>query len=155
MMVFGSSSLGSAIQKLGEEFGVDFDTSGASVEDAFLYNLAESTRGSVALVDSTSVPAIVGDAKAYGASSPVLYNGIGHHIREFNPLLTTVLHGNPTTVVTKKNKPVKAMGQGVELSLVSVLQARNNARMAWIGSSLMFTDDYFSAAVELPNGKAK
>lgn len=72
----------------------------------------------------------------------LLYKGIGHRLDSVNPLVFPLVLA-PETVVADKNQ---AAGQ--DICLVSALQARNNARLVFVGSM-----DWMSNKSWKENGK--
>ena len=85
---------------------------------------------------------------AYAASkspAPVLFRGIGHAVDESNILATKVLRGNPSTYSANLAKPIDDYPEnaGADTLLVTVLQARNNARIVITGSIDMFSNSFF------------
>lgn len=82
----------------------------------------------------------------------VLFRGIGHAVDESNILSLRVLRGNPTTYAANPTKPIEDYLAGGETLLVTAMQARNNARIAFSGSTDMFSNAFFRT--QLASGEA-
>lgn len=91
---------------------------------------------------------MVGDKAKQGA--PFLYRGIGMTIDPENPLLVEVLTGSPNSYTYNPDSPITEYPHTVGKSslLISALQARNNARVMFVGSLEFFSNDFFDASVE-------
>ncbi|KAK8668762.1 hypothetical protein V6N13_106208 [Hibiscus sabdariffa] len=75
-------------------------------------------------------------------TAPVLFQGIGHSLNPVNSLVLKVLPASPSAYSAnpkaKLSTPPSLMGSAI--SLVSVIQARNNARILICGSLSMFSN---------------
>lgn len=67
-----------------------------------------------------------------------------------NPLLLRILRASPTAYSFSPTRPVDEYPSSVGRStlLVAGLQARNNARVLFVGSLDFFSDDFFIASTE-------
>jgi len=111
-----------------------------------MYSLDSSDRNTVVL-DKVSgfAQAIVANA------SNVLFKGVGHQFNEENPLVFPVLNANPSSISwdmsakgSPSSHPNSVYAVGSEISLVSVSQTRNNARILLVGSMELLSDKLFS-----------
>ena len=77
----------------------------------------------------------------------VLFEGMGHAVDEKNILSLKVLRGNPTTYSTNPSKAIEDYPEnaGADTLFVTGMQARNNARMAFSGSTSLFSNSFFRA----------
>ncbi|XP_028100860.1 dolichyl-diphosphooligosaccharide--protein glycosyltransferase 48 kDa subunit-like isoform X1 [Camellia sinensis] len=82
--------------------------------------------------------------------APVLFKGIGHSLNSANNLAMKVLGASPSTYSanpkSKLSNPPSLTGSAI--SLVSVVQARNNARIMIAGSLDMFSNGLFKSGVQ-------
>ncbi|KAJ7296159.1 hypothetical protein O6H91_Y140700 [Diphasiastrum complanatum] len=82
--------------------------------------------------------------------APVLFRGIGHSVNPASSLVVEILiasstaySANPSVELT--DRPALT---GTSIGLVSVVQARNNARVVISGSLDLFSDRFFHSAVQ-------
>ncbi|BGP27497.1 dolichyl-diphosphooligosaccharide-protein glycotransferase [Rhodotorula toruloides] len=137
------------------EFGVDFDDRGSFAVDHF--GAAEDDDGTHTLLAIPPVNAPTPFiSAATRAGPPIAYRGAGHATSR-NPLLTTVLRASPTAfgatlggVVSSDNDKLA----GGATSLVSSFQARNNARVSFVGSFDLFSDRFFADDASTKYGNA-
>ncbi|VFQ75434.1 unnamed protein product [Cuscuta campestris] len=137
------------IRNIAAECGVDFDEDpSAMVIDHSSYAISE-TEGDHTLIASDSFiesSVILGSRKV---EAPVLFRGIGHSLSPDNSLVFKVLSASPSAYSANPKytlvKPPSLSGSSI--SLVSVMQARNNARILISGSSSMFSDRFYRSGV--------
>lgn len=67
-----------------------------------------------------------------------------------NPLIINLLHASSNAYSFNPDKPVEDYPNSVgkNTHLVTALQARNNARVLFVGSLDFFSDEFFTANVE-------
>ncbi|CAF3643591.1 unnamed protein product [Rotaria sp. Silwood1] len=97
---------------------------------------------------------ITGQAKKAGL--PFLFRGIGMSSDLENPLLLDVLTGSSSSYTA--NPDEKTLTEypttvGKRTLLISVLQARNNARVGFVGSLDFFSNDLFQSSIQSNDGK--
>lgn len=131
------------------EFGVDFDDRGSYVVDHFGYAIQDDdgTHTSLAIPPGRLPQPFVSAATRTGP--PIVYRGAGHATSR-NPLLTSVLHASSTTfgaTLDGAASPEDDRLAGSATSLVSSFQARNNARITFVGSFELFSDQFFADGV--------
>ncbi|KAM0754052.1 Dolichyl-diphosphooligosaccharide-protein glycosyltransferase 48kDa subunit [Meredithblackwellia eburnea MCA 4105] len=132
------------------EFDIDFDDRGSQLIDHFHYDQAQDEQldnsHSTIIVSSKHSPAPFVST----ASPPILYRGVGHQAGRL-PLLTNVLHANPTSYSFETNPDQPPTEDpfllGSTIGLVSSVQARNNARVTFAGSLDLFSDRFAEASV--------
>ncbi|MBA0667357.1 hypothetical protein Goklo_000457 [Gossypium klotzschianum] len=132
------------IREVATECGVDFDEDpSAMVIDHTGYAVSE-TEGDHTLIasdDFIKSDVIIGSKKI---EAPVLFQGIGHSLNPVNSLVLKVLSASPSAYsanpLSKLSTPPSLTGSAI--SLVSVVQARNNARILITGSLSMFSNRY-------------
>ncbi|PWA81681.1 dolichyl-diphosphooligosaccharide-protein glycosyltransferase 48kDa subunit family protein [Artemisia annua] len=82
--------------------------------------------------------------------APVLFKGIGHSVNPANSLVLKVLSASPSAYSanpkSKLSSPPSLSGSSI--SLVSVVQARNNARIVFSGSLDLFSNKFFKSPVQ-------
>lgn len=139
------------VRSLAAEVGVEVDAKGTEVYDHFSHQAAGGADDAT-LVTTT---AWVDSAAILGAEkpgAPVLFRGVAQVVPFSSELVTVALSGEATAY---SHDPKKAVAEppllpaGGSAALVSLVQARNNARVMVAGSLDMFGDELFNAAVEL------
>ncbi|KAL6963892.1 Dolichyl-diphosphooligosaccharide--protein glycosyltransferase 48 kDa subunit [Sarracenia purpurea var. burkii] len=89
--------------------------------------------------------------------APVLFQGVSHSLSPANSLGLKVLSASPSAYSanprTKLSNPPSLTGSAI--SLVSVVQARNNARMLISGSLSMFSNRFFKSGVQKAGSSIK
>jgi len=156
VLVAGNSQTGDVLREIASECGFEADEEGNSVIDHLNFDveLDDGKHTLIAadpanLIDSKP---IVGDKKALG---PILYEGTGLMVDNENPLVLEILTASSTAYSHNPDEPVTeyphATGKGTVL--VAGLQARNNARVVFVGSIEMLSDKFFNAEVSSSSGK--
>ena len=81
------------------------------------------------------------------ASDKYLFRGIGMTADAENPLVLSVLSASSTAYSFNPDEKIEEFPHAVGKNtlLVSALQARNNARVVFVGSLDFFSDEFFSA----------
>ncbi|XP_078433063.1 dolichyl-diphosphooligosaccharide-protein glycosyltransferase 48kDa subunit family protein [Wolffia australiana] len=149
LILAADSSASDLIREIATECGVDFDEDPASmVVDHVGYAVSQTDLDHtlVASDDFIQSEAILGSEKI---KAPVLFRGIAHSVNPTNSMVVKILaaspcvySGNPRTKLTKAPSLT-----GSTISLVSVVQARNNARVLISGSLDLFSDRLFKHGV--------
>ncbi|XP_012464237.1 dolichyl-diphosphooligosaccharide--protein glycosyltransferase 48 kDa subunit [Gossypium raimondii] len=145
------------IREIATECGVDFDEDpSAMVIDHTGYAVSE-TEGDHTLIasdDFIKSDVIIGSKKI---EAPVLFQGIGHSLNPVNSLVLKVLSASPSAYsanpLSKLSTPPSLTGSAI--SLVSVVQARNNARILITGSLSMFSNRFFRSGVQKSGSSTK
>lgn len=137
------------IREIGTECGVDFDEDPAAmVIDHTSYNLSQTGDNTlIASDDYIQSDVILGSKKI---KAPVLFQGVGHSLNPKNSLVLKVLSASPAAISAKPNSKLKSAPTltASSISLVSVMQARNNARILISGSLSLFSNRFFRAGVQ-------
>lgn len=129
----------SSIRALAGRFGADLEIAGNMVVDHLAYDQKIDSG------DHTAVIASVDDGLSRMISSSqgiVFVNGIGFSISPEAYMTTGVLHGSPSSYSGKNGKAGQgksALG-GYNMKLAALVQGRNNARAAVVGSVDMLSD---------------
>lgn len=145
------------IRNIASECGVDFeDDTSAVVIDHTSYSVSE-TDGDHSLIASDSFvksDVILGREKI---EAPVLFRGIAHSINAASSLAFKVLSASPAAYSANPNSMVSKPPVliGTSISLVSVVQARNNARVLISGSLDMFSNRFFRSSVQKAGSSIK
>ncbi|KAI3462517.1 hypothetical protein Pfo_019180 [Paulownia fortunei] len=150
LILAADSNASDLIRNIAAGCGVDFDEDpSAMVIDHTGYAVSE-TEGEHTLIaadDFIQSDVILGSERV---EAPVLFKGIGHSLNPENSLVLKVLSAssssyssNPTS---KLSSPPSLTGSAI--SLVSVVQARNNARIMISGSLDMFSNRLFRSGVQ-------
>lgn len=141
----------SAVRDFAAECGVDFDAEGSVVIDHMAYDSSASSDHSTVISSGyASSQFVVGDSASRGS---VLFRGIGQAVDPENIFAIKVLVGTPTSYSADPTKAVDSYPEsaGEQVQLVTSIQARNNARVTFFGSSWMMSNDAFDATI---NGDA-
>ncbi|KAI9664297.1 MAG: oligosaccharyl transferase glycoprotein complex, beta subunit [Trizodia sp. TS-e1964] len=84
--------------------------------------------------------------------------GVGHTLGAASPLLAPILRAQRTAYVYNPNEDTETVEDpfetGVQIALVSAMQARNSARFTVLGSAEMLEDKWFDAKVQRSAGVA-
>ncbi|KOM50873.1 hypothetical protein LR48_Vigan08g170000 [Vigna angularis] len=148
LIVAADSNASDLIREIATECGVDFDEDlAAMVVDHSGYAVS-ATEGDHTLIASDDF--IKSDA-------PVLFQGIGHSLNPTNRLVLKALSASPSAFSanpkSKLTSPPSLTGSSI--SLVSVIQARNNARILVSGSLSMFSNRFFRSGVQKAGSPTK
>ncbi|KAJ0982660.1 hypothetical protein J5N97_010915 [Dioscorea zingiberensis] len=149
LILAADSSASDLIRGIATECGVDFDEDlEAVVIDHTSYAVSE-TEGDHTLIASHNFidsNVILGDKQI---EAPVLFRGIGHSLNAANSLVLKVLSASPAAYSanpkTKLSSPPSLTGSAI--SLVSIVQARNNARILISGSLDLFSNRFLRSGV--------
>lgn len=150
LIMGADSSASNLIREIATECGVDFDEDpGALVIDHISYAVSD-TDGDHTLIASDEFiqsEVLLGSKKI---EAPVLFRGIGHSLNTANNLVLNVLSVSPSAYSAnpkgKLANPPSLIGSA--MSLVSIVQARNNARILISGSLSMFSNRFFRSGVQ-------
>jgi len=148
VILAASSQISDPIREIASECGAEFDEEGSFVIDHFNFD-KESVGHTTIIVNSLpetslEIPIITGP-KPLKERKPVYFEGIGHTVQENNGLSITVLKGYDSTYTAPLRKTVdKFHAIGKKTALVSVLQAKNNARVLISGSLSLFSNRHFT-----------
>ncbi|KAL3527070.1 hypothetical protein ACH5RR_011726 [Cinchona calisaya] len=150
VIVAADANASDLIRNIASECGVNFDEdSSAVVIDHTSYAVSE-TEGDHTLIASDTLiesEVILGKKKI---EAPILFKGIGHSLNAKNNLVFKVLSASSTAYSADPNSKLSHPPSldGSTISLVSVLQARNNARVLICGSLEMFSNQLLRAGVQ-------
>ncbi|KAF8946228.1 hypothetical protein BGZ52_008956, partial [Haplosporangium bisporale] len=134
VLVAGSPEMGSTLRELSREFDVEYDNRFTTVLDHFNYDQSLGSKHHDAIVVNPAThmsKAIV----PQDLPGPILFRGIAHSVNPANSLLNSVLWA-PSEAYSWENVNLDDPADqdptlsGKDISLVSVMQARNNARVA-------------------------
>merc|ERR1712241_124361 len=156
VLIAGNSLTGDVLREVASECGFEADEEGNSVIDHLNFDVnLDSGKHTLIATDSANLidsAPIVGDKKSLG---PILYEGTGLMVDHENPLVLEILTASSTAYSHNPDEPITeyphATGKGTVL--VAGLQARNNARVIFVGSIDMFSDKFFMARVSSWSGK--
>nr|CAD1834462.1 unnamed protein product [Ananas comosus var. bracteatus] len=157
LILAADASASDVIRGIATECGVDFDEDPeAVVIDHTSYAVSE-TEGDHTLIASDDLihsDVILGDKKI---EAPILFRGTGHSVNPANSLVLKVLSASPSAYLanpkTKLSSPPALTGSAI--SLVSIMQARNNARVLISGSLDLFSNRFSKSGVQKAGSKIK
>lgn len=156
ILVAGASNIGEPIKELASECGIEFDEENTAVIDHLHFDVKDEGKHTLIVAESENLiqaPMIVGNPTA---SDKYLFRGIGMTADAENPLVLSVLTASSTAYSFNPDEKIDEFPHAVGKNtlLISALQARNNARVAFVGSLDFFSDEFFSASVEGVGGEA-
>ncbi|KAK9287323.1 hypothetical protein L1049_015738 [Liquidambar formosana] len=150
LILGADASASDLIREIATECGVDFDEDPAAMVIDHTSYAVSDTEGDHTLIasdDFIQSDVILGREKIKASQTflaPVLFQGIGHSLNPANSLVLKVLSASPSAYSanpkSKLSNPPPLSGSSI--SLVSVVQARNNARILISGSLSMFGNRY-------------
>ncbi|XP_020578404.1 dolichyl-diphosphooligosaccharide--protein glycosyltransferase 48 kDa subunit isoform X2 [Phalaenopsis equestris] len=148
LILAADSSASDLIRAIASECGVDFDEDpDAVVIDHAGYAVLE-TDGEHTLIaadDFIQSDVILGEKVI---EAPVLFRGIGHSVNSASTLALKVLSASPSAYsANPRTKLSSSSLTGSTIALVSVVQARNNARMLISGSLDLFSNRFLRSGV--------
>jgi len=154
VLIAASSHLSPNIREIAKECGVYYDEEGANVIDHLYYDESDSDGGHTLIVadDFIDSTVILGKDK----HDPILFRGVGQEIDDnHNPLLQRVLTASPYSYSHSLKKIIKKTPTitGKRTTLVSALQAKNNARVVFSGSLDLFSNKFFNSPVQKHGSK--
>ncbi|KAA0189178.1 Dolichyl-diphosphooligosaccharide--protein glycosyltransferase 48 kDa subunit, partial [Fasciolopsis buskii] len=144
LVVTGSSDIGEAIREIGSECGVEFDETATAVIDHYNYDLTDDGTHTKIVVSPKNLikeSVIVGDA----IENHFLYRGVGISSDPANPLLMSILRADKTAYSYSTTKSVTDYPNsvGANTHLIVALQARNNARVLFVGSLDFLSNEFY------------
>ncbi|EOX91184.1 Dolichyl-diphosphooligosaccharide-protein glycosyltransferase 48kDa subunit family protein isoform 3, partial [Theobroma cacao] len=150
LIIAVDASASDLIKNIATECGVDFDEdSSAMVIDHKSYAIS-GTEGDHTLIasdDFIQSDVILGKTKI---KAPVIFKGIAHSVNAANNLVLKVLSASPSAYSANPTSELSSppLLTGSAISLVSVVQARNNARIMITGSLDLFSNRLLRTAVQ-------
>ncbi|KAG0367769.1 Oligosaccharyl transferase 48 kDa subunit [Gamsiella multidivaricata] len=155
VLVAGSPEMSNTLRELSREFDVEYDNRFTTVLDHFNYDsgLGKEKHDAIVVNPSTQMSKIDAIVPLEKVEGPILFRGIAHTVNPRNSLLTPVLWAPKEAysweaVNLEEGADQDPTVSGKDISLVSVMQARNNARVAFLGSSEMLSDMFFQSKVK-------
>jgi len=158
VIIAADNTVADPIREIASECNVEFDEEGAFAIDHLNFDQSDFDGDHTLIVSDSfmsNVPIILGKE---ATQTPVLFRGIGQDIEEDSALLFSVLSGSSSAYSHTLNDAVKDVHvAGRKTSLVTAMQARNNARIIFSGSLDLFSDELFNAPVQKysADGKSK
>ena len=149
IFVVADSTIGDAIRDFGYECGIEFEESGTKIIDHLNFDFADEGLHSRLYIDPKQVlnNKLISGGKPV---NPLLYDGIGMLLDDENELLIPVLSATSTAYSffpsDKITEHPEAVGKST--ALITALQARNNARVMFVGSLAMLSDKMILAPVK-------
>jgi len=155
VIIAADTDIGDFIKEIASECNVEYDEEGTNVIDHLNFDGADKNGDHTLIAADNFASASV---IFKGIESPILFRGIGQDIEEDSELLFSLLSASSSAYSSSTTKPVKDLHvTGNKISLVSALQARNNARVLFSGSLELFGNKFFNAKVnkQSTDGKIK
>ncbi|KAM2988976.1 hypothetical protein FF2_003006 [Malus domestica] len=157
LIIAADTNASDLIRQIAVECGVDFDEDPAAMvidHTSYAVSDTEGDHTVIASDDFIKSDVILGSEKI---EAPVLFQGIGHAVNSENSLVLKVLSASPSAYSAnpkgKLSNPPSLTGSAI--SLVSVVQARNNARVLISGSLSLFSDRFFRSKVQKAGSSKK
>ncbi|XP_058190601.1 dolichyl-diphosphooligosaccharide--protein glycosyltransferase 48 kDa subunit [Rhododendron vialii] len=157
LIIAVDNSASERIREIATECGVDFDDDQAAMVIDHTSYAVSDTEGDHTLIasdDFVQSKVLLGSTKI---EAPVLFQGMGHSLNPANSLVLKALSASSSAYSanpkTKLSNPPSLTGSAI--SLVSVVQARNNARVLIAGSLSMFSNRFFRSGVQKAGSSIK
>ncbi|KAM1002664.1 hypothetical protein ACFX2C_003072 [Malus domestica] len=157
LIIAADTNASDLIRQIAVECGVDFDEDPAAMvidHTSYAVSDTEGDHTVIASDDFIKSDVILGSEKI---EAPVLFQGIGHAVNSENSLVLKVLSASPSAYSanpkSKLSNPPSLTGSAI--SLVSVVQARNNARVLISGSLSLFSNRFFRSKVQKAGSSKK
>ncbi|XVF17825.1 hypothetical protein REPUB_Repub10bG0158000 [Reevesia pubescens] len=150
LIVAADSSASDLIKNIATECGVDFDEDSSAMVIDHKNHAISGTEGNHTLIASDDFihsDVILGKTKI---EAPVLFKGIAHSVNAANGLVLKMLSASPSAYSANPESRLLSppLLTGSAISLVSVVQARNNARIMITGSLDLFSNRLLRTAVQ-------
>lgn len=137
-----TNTVGQDVRKLANECGVDFDMPESRVVDHVTKHAKDT--GDHSLVHAGAIRADNRPVTADVDGSKVLFRGIGHTVGR-DSLAFSILHGSPTAYSWGSEGMLSTHD---DTHLVSATQTRNGARVLFMGSLEMCSDEFYALSAE-------
>lgn len=156
VLVAASSEVGDVLRDLGMEVGLELDERGTSVIDHLNYDVRDKGDHTLIVVD----PANVIDAELIvgpKTKTPTLYRGLGMTADPDNPLVLEIMTGSTTSYSYFPDDKIEEYPHAVGKAtlLMAGLQARNNARVVFVGSIDFFSNEFFAVPIQKASSGSK
>eukprot|EP00899_Mesostigma_viride_P002733 jgi/Mesvir1/12460/Mv00614-RA.1 len=153
LILAASPQASDAIREIAEECGVLLEPEGTSVIDHISHAVGPANDHTLVVAEDVLDNRII---LGGGVKDPVLFRGIGQSVPEDSTMVVKILSASPSAYSAQ---PAGALTSppavvGSSLTLVSAIQARNNARVVISGSLDLFSDALFEASVTKPGDAA-
>ncbi|OMO84252.1 Dolichyl-diphosphooligosaccharide--protein glycosyltransferase subunit WBP1 [Corchorus olitorius] len=150
LILAADASASDLIKNIATECGVDFDEDSSAVvidHKSYAISGTEGDHTLIASDDFIQSDVILGKNKI---EAPVLFKGIAHSVNAASSLVLKVLSASPSAYSASPKSKLSSppLLTGTAISLVSVVQARNNARIMITGSLDLFSNRLFRTAVQ-------
>ncbi|XP_047323730.1 dolichyl-diphosphooligosaccharide--protein glycosyltransferase 48 kDa subunit-like [Impatiens glandulifera] len=157
LIIAADASASDLIREIATECGVDFDEDPASMVIDHTSYAVSDTKGGHQLIASDHFihsDVLLGNKEI---EAPVLFEGIGHSLHPSNNMVLKVLSASSSAYSANPKAKLSTVPTltGSAISLVSVVQARNNARVLISGSLSMFGNRFFQSGVEKSGSSIK
>lgn len=150
VIMTGDYSVSEAVREIATECGIKLAPNGAVVTDHFSFE-TDSTTHTLIASDNFNGDAVSVFGKK-PSFNPVAFEGIAHDIDDnHNPLNFRLLSAHGTSFAGAVTEGKSVFVSGKDTTLVSALQARNNARVIFSGSLNLFSNEFFTK--KLASGK--
>ncbi|OIW08703.1 hypothetical protein TanjilG_03379 [Lupinus angustifolius] len=156
LIVAADSNASDLIRTIATESGVDFDEDPEALvvdHSGYAVSGTEGDHTLIASDDFVKSDAILGNKRI----EAILFQGIGHSLNPSNSLVLKVLSASPSAYSANPKSKLTSPPSltGSTISLVSVIQARNNARILISGSVSLFSNRFFRSSVQKAGNPTK
>ncbi|KAJ0011321.1 hypothetical protein Pint_34579 [Pistacia integerrima] len=167
LIIAADTNASDLIREIATECGVDFDEDATAMVIDHTSYAVSNTDGDHTLIasdDFIKSDVILGSKKIEASArfgnifnAPVLFQGIGHSLNPANSLVLKVLSASPSAYSANPKSKLSSSPvlTGSSISLVSVVQARNNARVMITGSLSLFSNRFFRSGVQKAGSSTK
>ncbi|KAJ7967356.1 Dolichyl-diphosphooligosaccharide--protein glycosyltransferase 48 kDa subunit [Quillaja saponaria] len=157
LIIAADTNASDLIREIATECGVDFDEDPAAMvidHTGYAVSAVEGDHTLIASDDFIKSDVILGSKQL---EAPVLFQGIGHSLNPSNSLVLKALSASASAYSANPKSKLTAPPSltGSAISLVSIVQARNNARILISGSLNMFSNRFFRSGVQKAGSPTK
>ncbi|CAG8490218.1 3746_t:CDS:2 [Paraglomus occultum] len=153
ILLAASSDVSETWRDFAREFDIEFDEKDTMVIDHFNYDESDNGNHTLIVVDKEDITdnnVVIG--KEVKEGTPLLYKGIGHKAGS-SPMLVKIAWAGDTAYSYDLGMKMQAddgeqLLYGRAVGLVTAMQARNSARVTFVGSLDMFRDELINASVK-------
>ncbi|CAN1344166.1 Dolichyl-diphosphooligosaccharide--protein glycosyltransferase 48 kDa subunit [Linum perenne] len=157
LIIAVDSSASDLIKNIATECGVDFDEEPSAMvidHQSYAVSKIDGDHTLIAADEFIKSDVILGKTKI---EAPVLFKGIAHSLNAANTLALKVLSASSSAYSANPNSKLSSPPSlsGSTISLVSVVQARNNARIMITGSLDMLSNQFMKSSVQKAGSPTK
>merc|ERR1712168_551332 len=150
VLVAAGSNVGTPIRELGSDCGIEIDEEKTSVIDHHNFDITDDGTHTTILTDAATSTVKSKVMFPSSVDGPVLFKGVGMTADSDNPLVLEILTASSTAYSYYPDEKISEypLAVGKNTLLIGGQQARNNARIVFVGSLDFFSDKFFMSGVQ-------